>query len=125
MRREGRANGRPRTLTAFLACSLGGAAAALLWAAPVAAQTQTEADAVGVPVASRSPGMSSLRSSDRLGRLIWQDPNEDAIPELRFGRSRGPDLGGIHMTTTPAEQVIEWLREWGAVQTGAGPNSRR
>ena len=120
MQQEQRTSGRPRGLTPLLAWSLAGAAAALLWAAPVV--VQAEADALAG--LSRSPGFSQLSSADRLGRLIWQDPNEDAVPSLRFRRSRGPELGGVHMTTTPAEQVIEWLREWGNVQTGPGPNSR-
>ena len=119
MQREERTSSR-RGLTTLLSWSLGGAAAALLWAAPVAVQAEANALA-GL---SRSPSFSQLRSADRLGRLIWQDPNEDAVPYPRLGRSRGPELGGVHMTTMPAEQVIEWLREWGNVQTGPGPNSR-
>ena len=121
MQREERASSRPRGLPTLLAWSLGGAAAALLWASPVAVQAEANA----LAGQSRSPAFSQLGSADRLGRLIWQDPNEDAVPTLRFRRSRGPELGGVHMTTTPAEQVIEWLREWGSVQTGPGPNSRR
>ena len=68
--------------------------------------------------------MSSLRAADRLGQVIWTDPNEDAIPQLDIRLTR-PDFGGVHITRGSAEDVLEWLGQWGDVETGPGPNSRR
>ncbi len=90
------------------------AVAAALVATPVAAQQ----------AASRGPAMSSLRAADRLGQVIWTDPNEDAIPQLDIRLTR-PNFGGVHITRGSAEDVLEWLGQWGDVETGPGPNSRR
>ena len=87
---------------------------AALVAAPVAAQQ----------AASPGPAMSSLRAADRLGRVIWKDPQQDAIPAQDIRQVR-PDFGGVHITRGSPADVLEWLSQWGDVQTGAGPNSRR
>jgi len=36
-----------------------------------------------------------------------------------------PDFGGVHITRGSAADVLEWLSQWGDVETGPGPNSRR